>query len=38
VGFPERMAVRLNGVLGAGLDGSFTRHRRHLTSPEGVTP
>lgn len=38
VGFPERLAVRLNGVLGAGLDGSFGRHRRHLTEPEGVTP
>jgi short-subunit dehydrogenase len=38
VGFPERLAVRLNGVLGAGLDGSFVRHRRHLTVPEGVTP
>lgn len=36
VGFPERLAVRLNGVLGAGLDGSFARHRRHIT--EGVTP
>lgn len=30
VGFPERLAVRLNGVLGAGLDGSFAKHRRHL--------
>jgi hypothetical protein len=31
VGFPERLAVRVNGVLGAALDRSFTRHRRHLT-------
>lgn len=31
VGFPERLAVRLNGVFGAGLDGSFAKHRRHLT-------
>lgn len=37
VGFPERLAVRLNGVLGAGLDGSFTRHRRHLTPVTGGT-
>jgi short-subunit dehydrogenase len=46
VGFPERMAVRLNGLLGAGLDGGFGRHRRHLEAlasstepePEGATP
>lgn len=42
VGFPERLAVRLNGVLGARLDGSFVKHRRCLvdrpTEPEGVTP
>lgn len=43
VGFPERLAVRLNGLLGAALDGSFVRHRRHLdtpriTAPEGATP
>ena len=37
VGFPERLAVRLNGVLGAGLDGSFARHRRHLSVHQGVT-
>lgn len=30
LGFPERLAVRLNGVLGALLDGSFARHRRSL--------
>lgn len=38
VGFPERLAVRLNGVLGAGLDGSFVRHRHQLSLTEGVTP
>jgi short-subunit dehydrogenase len=38
VGFPERLAVRLNGMLGARLDGSFARHRRQLDVPEGVTP
>jgi len=30
LGFPERLAVRLNGVLGALLDGSFAKHRRSL--------
>ena len=30
IGFPERLAVRLNGLLGAMLDASFVRHRRHL--------
>ena len=33
IGFPERLGVRLNGVLGAHLDGSFRRHRRHLSNP-----
>lgn len=31
VGFPERLAVPLNALLGAGLDGSFSRHRRCLS-------
>jgi len=30
LGFPERLAVRLNGLLGAALDGGFARHRRSL--------
>jgi short-subunit dehydrogenase len=30
VGFPERLGVRLNGLLGALLDGSFAKHRRSL--------
>jgi len=30
VGFPERLGVRLNGLLGAGMDGSFAKHRRSL--------
>lgn len=43
IGFPERLAVRINGLLGAGLDSSFARHRRHLMphrplKTEGVTP
>jgi len=32
VGFPERLAVRLNGVLGSRLDGSFGKHRRSLVT------
>lgn len=36
IGFPERLGVRLNGVLGARMDGSFRRHRRHLSTPHGV--
>lgn len=30
VGFPERLGVRLNGLLGARLDRSFAKHRRSL--------
>jgi short-subunit dehydrogenase len=30
LGFPERLAVRLNGVLGATFDSSFVKHRRSL--------
>lgn len=33
LGFPERLAVRLNGLLGALLDGSFAKHRRSLPAP-----
>lgn len=36
IGFPERLAVRLNGALGSHMDGSFARHRRHLFHPQGV--
>jgi short-subunit dehydrogenase len=36
LGWPERLAVRLNGGLGALLDGSFARHRRSL--PASATP
>lgn len=35
IGFPERLAVRLNAALGAWLDGAFTKHRRQL---EQLTP
>ena len=44
VGFPERLGVRLNGLLGARLDGSFAKHRRSLGAPTiqpatpGTTP
>jgi len=30
IGFPERLAVRLNGLAAPLLDGAFTRHRRSL--------
>ncbi len=30
IGFPERLGVRLNGLLGAGMDGSFKSHVRAL--------
>jgi short-subunit dehydrogenase len=33
LGFPERFAVRLNGLLGALLDSSFSKHRRCLPAP-----
>jgi short-subunit dehydrogenase len=44
IGMPERLGVRLNGLLGARMDRSFVRHRRsvagaaheeHLTVTEG---
>ncbi len=38
IGFPERLAVRLNGVLGAWLDGSFARHRRSVSTSFSSTP
>lgn len=38
IGFPERLGVRLNGVLGARMDGSFTRHRRSLSTPDTGVP
>lgn len=34
LGFPERLAVRLNGAVPAWLDGAFDAHRRHLNEPE----
>jgi short-subunit dehydrogenase len=33
IGFPERLAVRINGVLGGAMDGSFARHRHCLKPP-----
>ena len=38
LGWPERLAVRLNGGLGALLDGSFARHRRSLPPPATPSP
>lgn len=32
IGFPERLGVRLNGLLGEGMDGSFKSHVRALAS------
>ena len=36
----ERLAVRLNGALGARLDGSFAKHRRKLSAlpPQPLSP
>ena len=38
VGFPERLGVRLNGLLGAGMDASFAKHRRSLPATPIQTP
>jgi short-subunit dehydrogenase len=44
VGFPEKLAVRLNGVAPTWLDGAFAKHRAQLpptaasTSPPTPTP
>jgi short-subunit dehydrogenase len=32
IGYPERLAVRLNGALGPLMDRGFTRHRRSLAA------
>jgi hypothetical protein len=37
VGFPEALAVRLNGLAPALLDGSFARHRRSLPTTSTLT-
>ena len=36
LGFPEKLAVRLNGLVPAFIDPTLTRHRRHLPEPIGV--
>ena len=38
IGWPERLAVRLNGALGPLLDSSFTKHRQALAQPTPHTP
>ena len=38
IGWPERLAVRLNGLLGALLDGGFVRHRRSLPHTPPLQP
>lgn len=37
LGFPERLAVRINGLAPAWLDGSFRRHSRSLALLPGTT-
>ena len=36
IGWPERLAARLNGAIGPLLDGSFDKHRRHLTQTQTI--
>lgn len=41
IGWPERLGVRLGGAFPPLLDGSFGKHRRHLShpsTPQGATP
>ena len=33
IGFPERLAVRINGAVPTLLDGSFDKHRRSVPPP-----
>ena len=33
LGFPERIAARINGLVPGALDGAFGRHRRSLPAP-----
>jgi short-subunit dehydrogenase len=35
IGFPERLAVRINGAVPTLLDGSFDKHRRSVPPPSG---
>jgi short-subunit dehydrogenase len=38
LGFPERVAVRVNGLAPAALDGAFASHRRSLAQPAPPAP
>ena len=40
IGFPERLAVRINGAVPTVLDGSFDKHRRSVPPPaaDGALP
>lgn len=38
VGYPEKLAARLNGLAPALLDGSFKRHSRHLHATGAARP
>jgi short-subunit dehydrogenase len=37
IGFPERLAVRINGAVPTLLDGSFDKHRRSVPPPSADT-
>jgi short-subunit dehydrogenase len=38
VGFPEALAVRLNGIVPSWLDGAFAAHRAQLPAPPTAAP
>ena len=38
VGYPEKIAARLNGLAPSLLDGSFKRHSRQLTGTTTALP
>ena len=37
LGFPERFAVRVNGLVPRWLDGAFAKHRAELARPAAIT-
>jgi len=38
LGFPEKLAVRINGLASTLLDGAFAPHRKHLQAASGAAP
>jgi short-subunit dehydrogenase len=38
LGFPEKYAVRINGLASTLLDGVFASHRKHLPAPDEAAP